>query len=196
MIEADPLWHGGDYYEAGMGPVWGLGEARRIAHLTYRGELEVDERFGAEPQQGENPLGRFRSPNQRFSVEGYLDRQAMKLRNRFDAGSYVTLTDALNRHDLGRGRGGMNAALGNSTVPTMVCGIDTDILYPYHQQEHLSRNLGTFLGLSQITSPTGHDGFLIEARQMGNVLEKFLVTAEKLAEDPEQRSDILQQHHH
>ena len=196
VIEADPLWHGGDYYEAGMGPVWGLGEARRIAHLTYRGELEVDERFGAEPQQGENPLGRFRSPNQRFSVEGYLDRQAMKLRNRFDAGSYVTLTDALNRHDLGRGRGGMNAALGNSTVPTMVCGIDTDILYPYHQQEHLSRNLGTFLGLSQITSPTGHDGFLIEARQMGNVLEKFLVTAEKLAEDPEQRSDILQQHHH
>src|SRR5699024_10100725 len=136
-------------------------------------ELEVDERFGAEPQQGENPLGRFRSPNQRFSVEGYLDRQAMKLRNRFDAGSYVTLTDALNRHDLGRGRGGMNAALGTSTVPSMVCGIHTDILYPYQQQEHRSRNRATVRGRSQITSPTWHDCFLIEARQMGNVVEKF-----------------------
>src|SRR5699024_11488055 len=99
---------------------------------TYRGAVELDERVGAEPQQGENPLARFRSPNQRFSVEGHLARQAMKLRNRFDAGSYVTLTDALNRHDLGRGRGGMNAALGNSTVPRTGCGSARAILYRYH----------------------------------------------------------------
>ena len=76
----------------------------------------------------------------------------------------------------------MNAALGSSQVPTMVVGVDTDILYPYHQQEHLSRNLGDFIGLSKITSPTGHDGFLIESRQMGQVLKKFLQKAELLSE--------------
>ncbi|RAV32591.1 homoserine O-acetyltransferase MetX [Corynebacterium heidelbergense] len=181
VIEADQAWHGGDYYEAGMGPVWGLGQARRIAHLTYRGELEVDERFGTDPQQGEDPYGPYRRPDQRFAVESYLDRQAQKLQSRFDAGSYVTLTDALNRHDVGRGRGGMNAALGRCEVPTMVVGVDTDILYPFHQQEHLSRNLGNFIGLSKITSPTGHDGFLIEGRQMGAILTKFLVKADLLA---------------
>ena len=180
-IEADPAWHGGDYYEAGPGPVWGLGQARRIAHLTYRGELEIDERFGVDPQPGEDPYGPCRGPSHRFSVEGYLDWQAQKLQNRFDAGSYVALTDALNRHDVGRGRGGMNAALGMSQVPTMVAGVDTDILYPFHQQEHLSRNLGNFIGLSKITSPTGHDGFLIESRQMGQILEKFLGKADLLA---------------
>lgn len=174
FIEADPAWHGGDYYSTGEVPANGLGQARRIAHLTYRGELELDERFGAEPQDSENPYGPYRSPEHRFSIESYLDRQADKLVQRFDAGSYVVLTDALNRHDVGRGRGGMNAALGRSTVPTMIVGIDTDILYPYHQQEHLSRNLGNFLGLAKITSPTGHDGFLTDFPQTQRIIRRFI----------------------
>ncbi|WP_298075232.1 homoserine O-acetyltransferase [uncultured Corynebacterium sp.] len=185
FIEADPAWQGGDYYDSGKVPSHGLGQARRIAHLTYRGELEVDERFGVDPQNGENPYGPYRDPHQRFAVESYLDRQAEKLVARFDAGSYVVLTDALNRHDVGRGRGGMNAALGSCEVPTMVVGVDTDILYPLHQQEHLSRNLGDFIGMSKITSPTGHDGFLIESRQMGQALAKFLAKAEIIAEGTE-----------
>lgn len=185
FIEADPGWHGGDYYDTDDSPAEGMGQARRIAHLTYRGELEIDERFGVDPQQEENPYGPYRAADQRFAVESYLDWQAEKLKARFDAGSYVALTDALNRHDVGRGRGGMNAALASSEVPTMVAGVDTDILYPWHQQEHLSRNLGDFIGLSQITSPTGHDGFLIEGRQMGQILQKFLIKVEQLARDVE-----------
>lgn len=183
FIENDPHWHGGDYYETGHTPAEGMGQARRIAHLTYRGELEIDERFGVDPQRNENPYGAYRRADQRFAVESYLDRQAEKLKERFDAGSYVALTDALNRHDVGRGRGGMNAALAKSQVPTMIAGVDTDILYPWHQQEHLSRNLGDFIGLSQITSPTGHDGFLIEGRQMGLILQKFLLKAEYICQD-------------
>lgn len=182
FIEADPAWQGGDYYGTGRSPLEGMGQARRIAHLTYRGELEVDERFGVDPQHGENPYGPYRRSDQRFAVEGYLDRQADKLKERFDAGSYVALTDALNRHDIGRGRGGMNAALGACSVPTMIVGVDTDILYPFHQQEHLSRNLGNFIGMSKITSPTGHDGFLIESRQMGLALTKFLAKADALSQ--------------
>lgn len=184
MIENDLFWHEGDYHDTGYFPAAGLGSARKLAHLTYRGELEIDERFGADPQPGENPLGTFRSPKQRFAVQSYLDHQARKLVERFDAGSYVILTDSLNRHDIGRGRGGLNKALASSTVPTMVVGVDTDILYPYHQQEHLSRNLGNLLAMAKISSPIGHDAFLAEFRQMDNLLRRFIMLADPALKAP------------
>jgi len=173
-ITQDPDWHGGDYHGTGSAPNAGLAAARRIAHLTYRGELEIDERFGTAAQSGENPLGQFRADGQRFAVQSYLEHQGKKLTERFDAASYVTLTEALNRHDVGRGRGGLNKALASSTVPTMIVGVDTDILYPYHQQEHLSRNLGNLLAMAKLSSPVGHDAFLVEARQMDRILRNFI----------------------
>lgn len=183
-IENDHHWHEGNYYDSGCNPAAGLGAARRIAHLTYRGELEIDERFGTTPQKGENPLGAHRSPAQRFAVESYLDHQAEKLVRRFDAGSYVILTDALNRHDIGRGRGGLNKALEAITVPVLVAGVDTDILYPYHQQEHLSRNLGNLLAMAKIASPVGHDAFLTESRQMDRILRNFFQLISPEEENP------------
>ena len=173
-ITQDPDWHGGDYHGTGCAPDAGLAAARRIAHLTYRGELEIDERFGTSAQAGENPLGPFRADGQRFAVQSYLEHQGTKLTQRFDAASYVTLTEALNRHDVGRDRGGLNKALASSTVPTMIVGVDTDILYPYHQQEHLSRNLGNLLAMAKLSSPVGHDAFLVEARQMDRILRNFI----------------------
>ena len=173
FIENDPNWHGGDYYGTGDTPRQGLGFARRVAHLTYRGELEMDDRFGAAAQPGENPLAPMRGEG-RFQVESYLDHQADKLAARFDAGSYVVLTDTLNRHDIGRGRGGMNDALAASTVPTLVAGVDTDILYPFHQQEHLARNLGNCMGLEKIESAVGHDGFLTEFERVDGIVRGFL----------------------
>lgn len=173
-ITQDPDWHGGDYHDTGCAPDAGLAAARRIAHLTYRGELEIDERFGTAAQSGENPLGPFRADGERFAVQSYLEHQGTKLTKRFDAASYVTLTEALNRHDVGRDRGGLNKALASSTVPTMIVGVDTDILYPYHQQEHLSRNLGNLLAMAKLSSPVGHDAFLVEARQMDRILRNFI----------------------
>ena len=173
-IEQDSFWHGGDYYASSQRPREGLAAARRIAHLTYRGEQEIDERFGVQAQTGENPLGPYRRRDNRFAVNSYLDYQGIKLADRFDAGSYVTLTEALNRHDIGRDRGGLNRALGSSKVPTMVVGVNTDILYPYHQQEHISRNLGNLLAMAKVVSPVGHDAFLTESRQMDRILRNFL----------------------
>ena len=174
FITSDPNWQGGDYYGTGHTPDIGLASARKIAHLTYRGELELDERFGVDPQAGENPLGPWRHPDQRFAIQSYLDYQGKKLVQRFDAGTYVALTEALNRHNVGRGRGGLVKALAQSTVPSMVVGIDTDILYPFHQQEHLARNLGNVIGMHRVTSPVGHDGFLLETRQLNAIMRNFL----------------------
>ena len=84
-----------------------------IAHVTYRSELELAERFGRDPQGDEEPLG----GGGRYAVESYLDHHEDKLAGRFDANSYVVLTEAMNSHDVGRGRGGVAAALGRITAP-------------------------------------------------------------------------------
>ncbi|MDK8626271.1 homoserine O-acetyltransferase MetX [Corynebacterium appendicis] len=178
-IVRDPDWQGGDYHGTGRAPDAGLAAARRIAHLTYRGEQEIDERFGTMSQPGENPLGAYRDEHQRFAVQSYLDYQGEQLVKRFDAGSYVAITESLSRHDIGRGRGGLNRALAQISVPTMVVGVDTDILYPFHQQEHLSRNIGNLLAMNKIVSPVGHDAFLVETRQMGHILRNFITLADQ-----------------
>lgn len=159
-ITSDPGWQDGDYHRArpGEGPTTGLGVARRIAHLTYRSEGELGSRFGADPQPGEDPLR-----DGRYAVQSYLDHHADKLASRFDAGSYVALTDAMTTWDVGRGRGGVDAVLASITTPMIVGGIDTDRLYPLHQQERIARRSpGTVGGLRVIESPFGHDGFLVE----------------------------------
>jgi homoserine O-acetyltransferase len=129
-ITDDPNWRRGDYYATGA-PVAGLGLARRIAHLTYRSETELDTRFGRTPQPGEDPLARRGG---RYAVQSYLDHHADKLVARFDAGSYVSLTDAMNTHDVGRGRGGVASALRSITAPVVIAGIDSDRLYPLRLQ--------------------------------------------------------------
>lgn len=132
-ITADPDWQGGDYHASGRAPRAGLAVARRIAHLTYRTEHELDARFGNEPQIGEDPLN-----GGRYAIASYLEHQATKLVDRFDAGTYVLLSEAMNRHDVGRGRGGLEAALGSVRTPTIVGGVDSDRLYPLRQQQEIA----------------------------------------------------------
>ncbi|MET0236507.1 MAG: homoserine O-acetyltransferase [Kibdelosporangium sp.] len=162
-IRADPAWHGGDYHDNPPGPVTGLGIARRIAHVTYRSEPELATRFGRSPQ-GDG----------RFAVESYLDHQAAKLVARFDAGSYVVLTEAMNSHDVGRGRGGIEAALSRVRAKTIVAGVDSDRLYPLSQQAELAAGIPGAGELNVVTSPYGHDAFLIETTQISALAKELL----------------------
>ncbi|WNV75462.1 homoserine O-acetyltransferase [Geodermatophilus sp. DSM 44513] len=161
-IRADPAWAGGDYLP-GPGPVAGVGVARRIAHLTYRSALELEERFGTAVQD-----------DGRYAVASYLDHHADKLAGRFDAGSYVVLTEAMNSWDVGRDRGGVAAALSRVTARSVVAGIDTDRLYPPALQQQVADALGVPLRL--VTSPYGHDGFLIEVDAVGALVRELLGT--------------------
>ncbi len=166
-IRADPAWAGGDYYDAspGEGPHAGLGIARRIAHLTYRSAEELETRFGRGGQDTLDPLD-----GGRWQVESYLDHHGDKLAHRFDAGSYITLTEAMNGHEIGRGRGGLEAALATITARTVVAGIDSDRLYPLEQQERLVSGIAGAGALQVVNSPYGHDGFLIESERLTEVL--------------------------
>jgi homoserine O-acetyltransferase len=159
-IRSDPHWAGGDYPPTDP-PVAGLGIARRIAHLTYRSAVELGERFGSEVQD-----------DGRFAVASYLDHHADKLARRFDAGSYVVLTETMNSWDVGRGRGGVAAALARVTARSLVAGVDSDRLYPLELQQQVADGLG--VPLQVITSPYGHDGFLIEVDAVGELLSGLL----------------------
>jgi homoserine O-acetyltransferase len=170
-ITGDPAWQNGDYHDAadGDGPHRGMGIARRVAHLTYRTEGELDVRFGREPQPGEDPLAKGR-----FAVQSYLDHHADKLSRRFDAGTYVALTDAMTTHDVGRGRGGVAAALASIRVPVVVGGVDSDRLYPLRLQQELADLIPTADGLHVIASPYGHDGFLLEVDAVAELVQHTL----------------------
>jgi len=142
-------------------PVNGLGIARRIAHLTYRSAFELETRFGNAVQD-----------DGRFAVASYLDHHADKLERRFDAASYVVLTETMNSWDVGRGRGGVAAALGRVTARALVAGVDSDRLYPLELQQQVADALG--VPLRVISSPYGHDGFLIEVGAVGALLRDLL----------------------
>ena len=172
-IQADPNWQGGDYHGTARKPDAGLKIARRVAHLTYRGEVELDTRF-ANYRQGaqEAAVGR------RYAVQSYLEHQGDKLLARFDAGSYVVLTEALNSYDVGRGRGGVRKALRGCPVPAVVGGITSDRLYPLRLQEELAGLLPGCTSLQIVESICGHDGFLVETDAVGDLIRKTLVLAE------------------
>ena len=164
-IRSDPDFRGGDYYDDEdrfAGPEAGMGIARRIAHVTYRSGTELDDRFGREAQGLEQPLG----DGGRYAVESYLDHHAAKLSRRFDANAYLVLTEAMNSHDVGRGRGGVAAALRTVTARTTVVAVDSDRLYPVRLSDEITAAVPEAFQHT-ISSAYGHDGFLIEIGQVG-----------------------------
>lgn len=167
-IKADPNFLGGDYYDSNRGPIEGMGIARKIAHLSYRTEYEMDTRFGRD-LQGDG--------SGRFAVTSYLDHQANKLAKRFDANTYISLETVMMTHDVGRDRGGVEAALAKVEASVVVVSIDTDRLFPPRLQEEIVHLTPKAAPLRQISSPFGHDGFLIEVDQVGEAVREALELA-------------------
>jgi homoserine O-acetyltransferase len=181
-VRLDPRWRGGDYYDAapGDGPHRGLATARQLAQVTYRTDEVLEQRFGRRVADDapESDISLW----QRFEVERYLQYHGEKLARRFDANSYLAITKAMDLHDVGRGRGGEEAALARVQVPVLSVGIDSDVLYPPHQQRAVAAALrlaGAPVQEVELTSPHGHDGFLIEIDQLGAPVAEFLTAVEK-----------------
>lgn len=173
-IRMDPRFAGGDYYDAadGEGPHRGLALARRMALLNYRSPTELNLRFQRSWQSGVSPLG----GGGRFAVESYLDFHGNKFTRRFDANSYLTLVEAMNSHDIGRARGGVEDALARVTARTLVLGIDSDRLFPVDGQERIFRGIRPTIDEATVvlTSDFGHDGFLIETAAVSHHLRRLL----------------------
>lgn len=169
VIRADPAFHGGDYYETGEAPQAGLAIARGLGQITYRTGDEFDARFGRSAQNNGDVLR-----DDLYAVESYLGYHGEKLARRFDANSYIVLSEAMNHHDVGRGRGGVARALASVRSPMTVIGIDSDRLYPVRLQREIADLVPSAAPLSVITSGVGHDGFLLEVDQIGKIVKSAL----------------------
>lgn len=180
-IVLDPGWRGGDYYDApaGQGPHGGLALARMISQITFRSEQVFNDRFGRDVVES---LGGAFEMWQRFEVERYLAYHGDKLVRRFDANSYLLLTKAMDLHDIGRKRGGIDVALGRIAAPTLTMGVNSDVLYPARQQQELCEAIaagGNPARYVEIDSPHGHDAFLLEVDQVSEHIATFLHDVEK-----------------
>ncbi len=172
-IATDPNWHGGNYYNSAEGPWMGLAVARQIAQVTYRSGESFDRRFG---RRLFDPLDAFDLWG-RFQMESYLDHHGQKLVRRFDANSYVVLNRSMDLHDLGRGRGSVEAALARIKIPVLTASIISDRLYPPNQQREIHQAISAAGGDCRhvmLESDEGHDGFLIEHELLEEPVSDFL----------------------
>lgn len=174
-LTLDPNWRGGDYYDAepGEGPHAGLAVARKIAQIHYRSDASLSARFGRTLVEPDKLFGLW----DRFQMESYLDYHGEKLVRRFDANSYLILNRAMDTHDLARGRRSLEAAVSRIRVPSVTASIDTDILYPPHQQDQIHRlltDVGADSRYEVISNPHGHDGFLLAFDEIGELITDLL----------------------
>lgn len=149
----------------------GLELARMIAMLTYRTAGELETRFG-----------RQRRDDGIFQVQSYLSHHGEKLRNRFDELSYLMLLDAMDAHDVGEGRGGVAAALTGAAERLTGVGITGDLLYAPDDVLAWTRASGA--RYQEIRSDHGHDAFILEPEQVGDILGRALERAERGAAEP------------
>lgn len=177
-LRQDPAFNGGDYYNGDF-PAAGLGLARRIAHITYRSAAELETRFSRDPQPGESILGAAAGDRGRYKVESYLDHQASKLADRFDANAYLTLNEALMSHDVARGRGTLEQALAVTTCDWLVAAVDSDRLYFPSESDALCAALPGNVARQTIHSDAGHDGFLIEDTQLGDLVRATVLPGQR-----------------
>ena len=172
-LATDPAW-----LEGGDAPA-GLAAARAIAMISYRSPANLAARFGR--------TAGVRSP---YAVQDWLAHHGETLNDRFDARSYAVLLDAMDAHDLGARRGGLDRALRSVRVPVLVVAIDSDHLYPPAESEALSALLPD-AQLVRSSSPHGHDAFLIDAPEMEQLVRAFrdrLAADAPYAEAPLQRA--------
>jgi homoserine O-acetyltransferase len=147
----------------------GLALARQLAMTTYRSEEDFEGRFG-----------RSLEPDGQPSIVSYLDHQGRKLVERFDPATYRTLVGAMDRHDVGAGRGGSEAAfsaLAASGTRLTGIGIQDDILYGPRQVRALvdaAAAAGVEASYREIRSTKGHDAFLVEWDQLTTLLGDLL----------------------
>ena len=149
----------------------GLALARELAMTTYRSEADFDERFG-----------RAVEPDGRPSIVSYLDHQGAKLVDRFDGDTYRVLAGAMDRHDIGAGRGGIDAALATSRGRARRADRGRDrrrhpVRAAPGPRARRGRDArpGFAARYREIRSTKGHDAFLVEWDQLAALLREALV---------------------
>jgi len=173
-VMADPRWNGGAYYEDEP-PAAGLAVARMAAHITYLSEAGLTEKFGRRLQAREAKSFGFDAD---FQIESYLRHQGLSFVDRFDANAYLYITRAMDYFDLAEEHGGLLAnAFRETKARFCLVSFDTDWLYPTRDSRaivHALNAAGAPVSFVELSSPFGHDAFLLEAPELNRVVDGFL----------------------
>lgn len=145
----------------------GLRAARSIALLSYRNYRTYNATQSEETDEKSSD----------FKSSSYQRYQGDKLVNRFNAFSYVTLSKAMDSHNLGRGREGVEVALSKIKAKTLVVGIDSDLLFPVSEQKFLAQHIPG-AKYQEIPSLYGHDGFLLETTRLSELYKEHFISNE------------------
>ncbi|KAI1505591.1 homoserine O-acetyltransferase [Biscogniauxia marginata] len=131
--------------------------------------------------------GARRDPS--FSAQGYLHYQGRKFVQRFDANCYLHITNKMDAHDVTLGRtttatttptgendndnddadAALRRVLARAPPGALVVSVETDALFLPDQQERLAACLPG-ASLAVLRSSDGHDGFLLEFEQLGELI--------------------------
>ncbi|MEN8120487.1 MAG: homoserine O-acetyltransferase [Bacteroidota bacterium] len=158
-IEADSSF----YEDSPDGGSKGLETARSIALISYRSNLAYN---NTQAEQSDDV-------QQNYKAESYQRYQGRKLKERFNAYSYYTLSKVLDGHNIGRSRGGVKNALAQVEAKTLIIGINSDILFLPDEQYELKQYIPGAV-LNMIESDYGHDGFLLEYDKISGIVEEFI----------------------
>ncbi|MFD1513822.1 homoserine O-acetyltransferase MetX [Halomarina rubra] len=183
-ITTDPDWQEGDYYDTGREPSEGLALARQLAHVTYLSKDSMDDRFGrrsATRGQSENGAEFSSDPGAAFfpyrDVESYLDYNADRFTERFDANAYLYLTRAMDEFDLAAGYRDLADALAAFDGEVLCLSYTGDWHFTVAQGERIAeafRASGTSVAHTVIDSEYGHDAFLAHPETLDAPLRDFL----------------------
>jgi homoserine O-acetyltransferase len=174
-----PTGAAGDYYADGKTPDAGLAVARMAAHITYMSEQGLTEKFGRRLQnRPDGSKGATFGFDADFQVESYLRHQGLSFTDRFDANSYLYITRAMDYWDLAEDHGGVlaNAFKGTKTRFCLV-SFDTDWLYPTAESKvivHALNAAGAPVSFVELSSPFGHDAFLMDTPDLDRVIDGFV----------------------
>jgi homoserine O-acetyltransferase len=178
-IRTDPNFHKGDYYDKPAGPNHGLALARMVAHITYLSETSIEKKFGRRLQHADEFAYELLHDTE-FQVESYLHHQGSRFVERFDANSYLYLTRAMDYFDLAKSYGSLEKALGRTNARFLITSYTTDWLFPTVQSQELVDALVAarrHVSFVELTSPYGHDSFLLEVEPLEELLGPFLEQA-------------------
>ena len=160
-IRLDPTW-GERRDDAGLD---GMAVARSIALISYRG--------GAAYNATQQELTAPEEASFERRAHSYQQYQGEKLRRRFNALSYYRLSEAVDSHNIARGRGSIEQALQQIEAHTLIVAISSDILFPPEAHEPLRRHIARN-SYHLIESEFGHDGFLVEHEKLNTIIDNFI----------------------
>jgi homoserine O-acetyltransferase len=166
IIEADAAFKGGDYYDQPH-QLRGLEVARMVGHMTYLSTRALQMKFGR----------RRRGTTRQFEIDSYFEYQGRKFAGTYDANSYVRVQAAMDEMDLAEQYGSLEAAFAEFRSPALLISFDTDWLFPVSDVEKVEdamKTNGIDVTHRRLSSPNGHDTFLIDYELITPPVTEFL----------------------